>query len=127
MTAPQSRRSLRVALLTGTLDQGGSEKQFVYMARALQEAGVQVRTYSLTPDGVLAAQLRNLDLAPTWVGRHAAPPWRVLSFAAALRRFRPTSSSRSTLTRTSTLQRRLCCTGGYRSGRSEVMSNTKLR
>ena len=36
---------LRVALLAGTLEFGGAEKQLVYMARALQGAGVRVRVY----------------------------------------------------------------------------------
>jgi hypothetical protein len=39
---------LRVALIAGTLGQGGAEKQLVYMARALVAAGADVSAFSLT-------------------------------------------------------------------------------
>src|SRR5438876_7728374 len=40
-------RNLRVALVAGTLDRGGAEKQLFYMARALVRAGVDVRVCCL--------------------------------------------------------------------------------
>jgi glycosyltransferase involved in cell wall biosynthesis len=80
---------LRVALVAGTLVQGGAEKQLVYMARALRAAGVDVRVYSLTRgefyDGVLA----RLGLPPHWFGRSGNRFRRLIALTAALREFRP--------------------------------------
>ena len=57
-----------MALLAGTLEFGGAEKQLVYMARALQEAGVRVRVYSLGANEVNEAALHDVGIAPTGVG-----------------------------------------------------------
>jgi len=81
--------SLRVALLAGTLTRGGAEKQLVYMARALRDAGAQVRVLSLTRGEFFEPALCALGLAPQWIGRHAPPPLRVAALASALRDFRP--------------------------------------
>ena len=81
--------SLRVALLAGTLTRGGAEKQLVYMAHALRDAGVEVRVLSLTRGEFFEPTLRALGLAPRWVGRHAQPPLRLAAVASALRDFRP--------------------------------------
>jgi glycosyltransferase involved in cell wall biosynthesis len=84
-----ARGRLRVALLAGTLVQGGAEKQLVYLARALAEAGVDVRVYCLTRgeyyEGALAAQ----GIRPYWVGRSGNRLLRLLALTAALGRFRP--------------------------------------
>lgn len=45
MIVPRSR--MRVALIASSLRLAGAEKQFVYMARALQQAGVDVRVFYL--------------------------------------------------------------------------------
>jgi hypothetical protein len=79
----------RVALVAGTLGQGGAEKQLVYGARALAEAGVHVRVYSLTEGEWYAAELAAHGLAPTWVGRARNPAARVLALVRALAGFRP--------------------------------------
>jgi glycosyltransferase involved in cell wall biosynthesis len=80
---------LRVAFLAGTLDQGGAEKQLTYMARALKEAGVDVRVYSLRRGEYCEAVLQKSGLAATWIGRYDAPPVRLANFAKELSSFRP--------------------------------------
>ena len=79
----------RIALVAGTLGQGGAEKQLVYMARALRESGADVRVYCLTRGEYYERALADVGLEPRWIGRFAAPPLRTLALAAALRRFRP--------------------------------------
>jgi len=81
--------SLRVALLAGTLTRGGAEKQLVYMARALSEAGATVHVFSLTQGEYFEPALCAAGLAPRWIGRHASPPLRVIALGAALRDVRP--------------------------------------
>ncbi len=80
---------LRVALLTGTLKQGGAEKQLVYLARALAGAGVDVRIYSLTRGDFYEGVLKAVGLEPIWVGRLANPILRLIVLAGELRHFRP--------------------------------------
>ena len=63
--------SLRVALLAGGLTRGGAEKQLVYMARALRDAGVCVRVYTLGDGEFYEAALHDAELPPVWVGRAA--------------------------------------------------------
>src|SRR5436190_15849264 len=85
----QARKSPRVALLAGTLGQGGAEKQLVYMARALREEGVDVRVYSLTRGEYYEPVLRAAGIEVVWVGKFANPLLRMVTLAIALRRFRP--------------------------------------
>lgn len=83
------RERLRVALLAGTLGPGGAEKQLVYMARALAEAGVSVRVYCLTAGERYEQELCRRGLRPICVGGVGHP---VLRLGALLRRlggFRP--------------------------------------
>lgn len=87
--APDDRKPLRVALVAGTLGQGGAEKQLVYMARALLASNAVVRVCTLTPGGFHERSLRSLGLEPIWVGRHANPALRVAALVRALRSFRP--------------------------------------
>jgi glycosyltransferase involved in cell wall biosynthesis len=82
-------RSLRVALLPGTLVADGAEKQLVYMARALREVRVDVRVYCLTRGDFHEGTLRALGIPLQWVGRFRTRFLRLLSLAAALREFRP--------------------------------------
>ena len=85
---------LRIALIAGELGQAGAEKQLVYMAQSLQDAGADVRVYSLTRGEFYEAHLRELGLEPHWFGRFgsirfANIPLRLASLAAQLSRFRP--------------------------------------
>lgn len=65
-----SANKLRVALLAGTLGQGGAEKQLVYMVQALSKAGVEVRVYSLTRGEFYEKVLQTYGFSPVWVGRY---------------------------------------------------------
>jgi glycosyltransferase involved in cell wall biosynthesis len=80
---------LRVALLAADLRKGGAEKQLVYVARALVEAGVTMRVYTLTQGEEHEATLRALGLEPIWFGRRGNPLLRLGTLASALREFRP--------------------------------------
>ncbi len=80
---------MRIALVAGTLGQGGAEKQLVYMARALRDSGAEVRVYCLTRGEYYERELRESGLAPRWIGRFTSAPMRTLALAAALRPFRP--------------------------------------
>lgn len=80
---------LRVALVAGTLAQGGAEKQLVYTVRALLEEGVDVRVYSLTRGELHEQALRELGAEPVWIGRFGSPALRTAALAMALRSFRP--------------------------------------
>lgn len=82
-------KKLKVALLVGTLGQGGAEKQLVYMARALLQAGVDVRVFSLTRGEYYEPDLQSLGLQPQWIGHYSNPATRLLTFMTSLRDFRP--------------------------------------
>jgi glycosyltransferase involved in cell wall biosynthesis len=85
----RERDRLRVALVAGTLVQDGAEKQLVYIAKALRDAGVVVRVYCLRRGEFYEDVLRALGLPPRWVGRFGNPLFRLLSLGRALREFRP--------------------------------------
>ena len=85
---------LRIALIAGTLGQAGAEKQLVYMARSLRDAGADLRVYSLTKGEFYEAHLRELGVEPRWFGRFGNIrfgniPLRLASLATGLGRFRP--------------------------------------
>jgi len=82
-------KNLKVAFLAGTLGQGGAEKQLVYMARALLQAGVKVRVYSLTQGEYYEPTLQSLGLQPQWIGQYSNPVVRLFTFMISLRNFRP--------------------------------------
>ena len=85
----ERREPLRVAFLAGTLMHGGAEGQLVYLARALRQAGVCVRVYTLGENEFYEATLRDAGLDPIHVGGAASTLLRLVTFARALRRFRP--------------------------------------
>ena len=80
---------LKVALLAGTLGQGGAEKQLVMMARALTRAGVEVRVFSLTRGEFYESDLRRAGLPPIWSGRFGHPLLRLATLALSMAPFRP--------------------------------------
>lgn len=80
---------LRVALLAGVLGQGGAEKQFVYIARALMEMGIEVRVHSLTRGDHHEPALQQLGLEPVWVGRHTNPLRRLWHVTSLVKEFKP--------------------------------------
>lgn len=81
--------ALRCALLVGTLQAGGAEKQMLYMARALLAAGVDVRIYYLTWDDAYGAPLRRLGLPLIPFNSVSGAPLRTLALLNLLRAFRP--------------------------------------
>jgi len=83
---PQARA--RVALVAGTLAKGGAEKQFTYMARALSQAGVDIRVYSFTRGEHFEAELRAGGMMPFDVGG-GSRLLKSLALGREMRRFRP--------------------------------------
>lgn len=80
---------LRVALIAGTLGQGGAEKQLVYMARALRDAGAGVSVFSLQSGELHEDTLRRLGIPVTAVGRGGGRAGRLARLATAVVRTRP--------------------------------------
>jgi glycosyltransferase involved in cell wall biosynthesis len=80
---------VRVALLAGTLLQGGAEKQLVYLTRTLTGAGVDTRVYSLTRGEFYEGILRGYGLCPDWVGPVGHPALRLAVLTQRMRKFRP--------------------------------------
>jgi glycosyltransferase involved in cell wall biosynthesis len=89
-----SAARLRIALIAGSLGQAGAEKQLVFMARSLRDAGADLRVYSLSKGEFYEAHLRELGIEPRWLGRygsirHGNIPLRLALLAASFARFRP--------------------------------------
>jgi glycosyltransferase involved in cell wall biosynthesis len=80
---------LRVALVAGSLCQGGAEKQFFYMARSLAALGVSVRVYSVTRGEPYERKLHAAGIPVHWFGQFGNPALRVVALAKLLRTFRP--------------------------------------
>lgn len=76
MTTTETSK-LRVALLAGCLERHGAERQAVFMARALRQAGVEVRIYSLTRGDHYESVLRSEGFVVEWAGRVRNPLLRV--------------------------------------------------
>ena len=83
------RERPRVALIAGTLGQGGAEKQLVYAARALAAAGVEILVLSLTRGEQYEASLREAGIAVNHVGEARGVARRLLRISRDVRRFRP--------------------------------------
>lgn len=122
-----SRDALRVAFVAGTLVQDGAEKQLVYMSRALREAGVNVRVYSLTRGEFYEGALAELGLRPHFVGRSRSRLRRLLTISAALRDFRPhvVQSAHFYTNLYATLPARLCHALALGCCRNDVFSEIK--
>lgn len=91
---PEASAPLRVALITACLGKeggylGGTERQVHYMTRALTEAGVQVRLYTLLEGVAFADTLRAMHVEWRRFGRVPGLPLRLLVLLADLARFRP--------------------------------------
>jgi glycosyltransferase involved in cell wall biosynthesis len=81
--------TLKVAFVAGSLTQGGAEKQFLYMVRALRERAIDVSVFTLTRGEFHEGPLRANGIEPVWVGRHGHPAARVMALAQKLARRRP--------------------------------------
>jgi glycosyltransferase involved in cell wall biosynthesis len=85
---------LRVALIAACLGNkggylGGAERQVYYMARALADAGVEVRIYSLLDGAAFGDALRVMRVECRHFGFLPGLPLRLLVLLAGLGRFRP--------------------------------------
>ncbi len=80
---------LRVALVAGTLGQGGAEKQLLYIARELYRANVDLRIYSLTRGEFYESAFTELGLRPIWIGSYQNPLLRLRALSSAVRQFEP--------------------------------------
>lgn len=86
---------LRVALIAGCLGEkgglmGGAERQSYYMIRALTEAGVQVRMYSVVDSNTAYAEaLSQMGVESRHFGWMPGSPLRLLLLLKWLRQFRP--------------------------------------
>jgi glycosyltransferase involved in cell wall biosynthesis len=81
--------TLRVALLAGSLERHGAEKQAVFVARALRDAGVEVRIYCFTRGDYYEGILRREGFVVEWAGRLRNPLLRVAMLVKQLRTFKP--------------------------------------
>ena len=80
---------LRLAMVSSSLRLGGAEKQTVYMARALFEAGVDVRFFYLGTGGYYETVLQQKRI-PLQQIYTAGRPWHILTgLVRALSRMRP--------------------------------------
>jgi glycosyltransferase involved in cell wall biosynthesis len=84
-----SGRSLKVALVVGTLGQGGAEKQLVYIARALHESGIKVGIYSLTRGEHHEKTLQAAGLPVVWIGQSGNPLLRLARLVREMIKFEP--------------------------------------
>ena len=78
-----------MALLSGGLERHGAEKQAVFMARALREAGVEIRIYCFSRGDYYEGVLRQEGFDVQWAGRVRNPLLRVAVLAKRLWAFRP--------------------------------------
>jgi glycosyltransferase involved in cell wall biosynthesis len=80
---------LRVAFVAGMLVRDGAEKQLVYMARALRDAGVLVRVYHLRAGEFYESVLREQGIELCYIGQAGNPLLRLALLIAKLQEFRP--------------------------------------
>lgn len=80
---------LRVALIAGCLSQGGAEKQFVYVVRALRQIGARVRVYQLTRGEFYEPCLQLAGVESHCIGISKFPVVRLTALAKDLHMFRP--------------------------------------
>ena len=78
----------RVALLAGSLGRGGAEKQFLYIARELVRAGLQVQVFTLTRGEYYEPSFEAAGAPVCWAGRRRLP-LRAATLARTVRRFNP--------------------------------------
>src|SRR5687768_13898616 len=80
---------LKVAMIGSSLRLAGAEKQTVYMARALLEAGVDVRFFHIGPSGYYEPVLRQIGVPIHQIYAVNRPSVILARLIRALRRWRP--------------------------------------
>jgi glycosyltransferase involved in cell wall biosynthesis len=68
---------------------GGAEKQLVYLAKALAQAGIEVRVYCLTRGEPYEGVLQKEGISIDWFGQFDHPILRVFALINLFRDFRP--------------------------------------
>lgn len=81
--------SLRIALIAGVLGKGGAEKQLLYIVRALRDARVDVRVYTLTRGEFYESRLRALGISVVFVGHSPSTLLRIFRLKRAMGSFDP--------------------------------------
>ncbi|HEY5914217.1 MAG TPA: glycosyltransferase, partial [Verrucomicrobiae bacterium] len=79
----------RAAVVASSLKLAGAEKQTVYMARALFEAGTDVRVFYLGEGGHYETVLRRLGIPLVQIYRQNRPMFMLARLVSAFFRFRP--------------------------------------
>ena len=79
----------RVALIASSLRLAGAEKQTVYIARALLDAGTDTRFFYLGEGGYYETVLRQMGVSVAQIYRRNRPMFILAQLSRALRRFRP--------------------------------------
>lgn len=80
---------LKVAFIAGTLGLGGAEKQLYYMARALFDAGVDVRIYTIVAGEYYEAKLNEKNIPVIWFGENSNPVFRLFLLLYYIYKFQP--------------------------------------
>lgn len=78
-----------VCFLTGTLGQGGAERQLFYMLKALQQSSVRLRVLCMTKGEFWERRIRELEIPVSWVGQHESKLMRLAYIIKTLRRHPP--------------------------------------
>lgn len=85
-TSRRALQGLRVAFVSGTLGQGGAERQLYYLVQALIESGARPRVYSLSRGEFWEEKIAALGAPVAWVGQRSAKALRLTALIRALRR-----------------------------------------
>lgn len=80
---------LSIAFITGTLGQGGAERQLFYILRSLKEQGARLRLLSLTQGEFWEEKIRDLGIPVVWVGEKRSRPQRLWHIVQVLRQNKP--------------------------------------
>src|SRR5262245_14584158 len=89
MTSNGTLHALRVALVSSSLRLAGAEKQTVYMAQALKQAGADLRFFHLGEGGHYEAVLRQMGISLQRIYGRCRPMFILARLSNALRRLRP--------------------------------------
>jgi hypothetical protein len=82
-------RDLKACFITGTLAQGGAERQLFYMVRTLKRLGGSPSVLSLTSGDFWEAPIRALGVPVIWVGQSHNNLLRLAQIIRTVRRMRP--------------------------------------
>lgn len=79
----------RIAMVATSLRRGGAEKQTVYMARALENAGMDVKVFYLGAGGHYDTILGEMDVSLQTIYRARSPGAMLITLSNTLQRWRP--------------------------------------